>query len=131
MQIVPATGKRLARSLGIRKFSTGKLTDPETNVKLGTFYFKGLVNQFGGEHFALASYNAGENRVERWIANAVRCRRTSSSTTSRSRDAALREEDPRHGRGLPPALRRPPPLVRQLSSSCGRARVGGAGSSAA
>jgi soluble lytic murein transglycosylase len=68
MQIVPATGKRLARSLGIRKFSTGKLTDPETNVKLGTFYFKGLVNQFGGEHFALASYNAGENRVERWIA---------------------------------------------------------------
>jgi soluble lytic murein transglycosylase len=68
MQIVPATGKRLARSLGIRKFSTGRLTDPETNVKLGTYYFKGLVNQFGGEHFALASYNAGENRVERWIA---------------------------------------------------------------
>jgi soluble lytic murein transglycosylase len=68
MQIVPATGRRLARSLGIRRFSTGKLTDPETNVKLGTFYFKGLVNQFGGAHFALASYNAGENRVERWIA---------------------------------------------------------------
>jgi soluble lytic murein transglycosylase len=68
MQIVPATGKRLARSLGIRRFTTGKLTDPETNVKLGTFYFKGLVNQFGGAHFALASYNAGENRVERWIA---------------------------------------------------------------
>ena len=68
MQIVPATGQRLARSLGIRKFTTGRLTDPETNVKLGTFYFKGLVNQFGGAHFALASYNAGENRVERWIA---------------------------------------------------------------
>ena len=67
MQIVPATGKRLARSLGIRKFTTGKLTDPETNVKLGTFYFKGLVNQFGGAHFALASYNAGESRVVRWI----------------------------------------------------------------
>jgi soluble lytic murein transglycosylase len=68
MQIVPATGKRLARSLGIRRFSTGTLTDPEINVKLGTFYFKGLVNQFGGAHFALASYNAGENRVVRWIA---------------------------------------------------------------
>lgn len=68
MQIVPSTGKRLARSLGMRKFSTGKLTDPEYNVKLGTYYFKGLVNQFGGEHFALAGYNAGENRVERWIA---------------------------------------------------------------
>ena len=68
MQIVPSTGRRLAKSLGIRKFTTGKLTDPDTNVKLGTFYFKGLVNQFGGAHFALASYNAGENRVEKWIA---------------------------------------------------------------
>jgi soluble lytic murein transglycosylase len=37
-------------------------------VKLGTFYFKGLVTQFGGAHFALASYNAGESRVEKWIA---------------------------------------------------------------
>jgi soluble lytic murein transglycosylase len=68
MQIVPSTGRRLAKSLGIRKFTTGKLTDPETNVKLGTFYFKGLVTQFGGAHFALASYNAGESRVEKWIA---------------------------------------------------------------
>ena len=44
------------------------LTDPETNIRLGTRYFADLVNQFGGEHFALASYNAGENRVVRWRA---------------------------------------------------------------
>jgi soluble lytic murein transglycosylase len=68
MQVVPATGRRLARSLGIRRFSTGMLTNPETNVRLGTLYFSQLVEQFGGAHFALASYNAGENRVERWKA---------------------------------------------------------------
>jgi soluble lytic murein transglycosylase len=67
MQIVPATGKRLARSLGIRRFSTSTLTNPETNVRLGTLYFKNLVAQFGGTHYALASYNAGESRVVRWI----------------------------------------------------------------
>ncbi len=68
MQVVPATGRRLARSLGIRRFSTAMLTDPETNVRLGTLYFSRLVQQFGGEHYALASYNAGENRIVRWRA---------------------------------------------------------------
>ena len=68
MQVVPATGRRLARSLGIRNFTTESLTDAETNLKLGTFYFSRLVRQFGGTHYALASYNAGENRIVRWKA---------------------------------------------------------------
>ena len=68
MQIVPATGRRLATAVGIRRFNTSMLTQPETNIRLGTLYFKRLVNQFGGAHFALASYNAGENRIVRWKA---------------------------------------------------------------
>ncbi len=68
MQIVPATGRRLARALGIGRFSTERLTDPELNIKLGTYYFSRLVEQFGGTYYALASYNAGENRVIRWKA---------------------------------------------------------------
>jgi len=66
MQIVPATGRRLARSLGMRRFTTSMLTNPETNIRMGTLYFSRLVEQFGGTHYALASYNAGENRVVRW-----------------------------------------------------------------
>jgi soluble lytic murein transglycosylase len=68
MQIVPSTGRRLARSLGIRRFRTSILTNAETNVRMGTLYFSQLVNKFGGTHFALASYNAGESRVARWKA---------------------------------------------------------------
>ena len=68
MQIVPSTGRRLAIALGIRRFSTSMLTNGETNIRLGTLYFKRLVQQFGGTHYALASYNAGENRVVRWKA---------------------------------------------------------------
>jgi soluble lytic murein transglycosylase len=30
-------------------------------------YFKDLMARFGGAHFALASYNAGEGRVQRWL----------------------------------------------------------------
>jgi soluble lytic murein transglycosylase len=68
MQIVPRTGRRLATAVGIRRFTTSMLTNGETNIRLGTLYFKRLVQQFGGMHYALASYNAGENRVVRWKA---------------------------------------------------------------
>jgi soluble lytic murein transglycosylase len=68
MQIVPSTGRRLATAVGIRRFSTAMLTNGDTNIRLGTLYFKRLVAQFGGTYYALASYNAGENRVVRWKA---------------------------------------------------------------
>jgi soluble lytic murein transglycosylase len=68
MQIVPATGRRLARDEKLRRFRTSMLTDPETNVRLGTRYFASLVRQFGDAHLALACYNAGESRVRRWRA---------------------------------------------------------------
>lgn len=68
MQLVPATGRRLARSVGIRNFTTESLTNPEINIRLGTLYFSRLVQQFGGTYYALASYNAGENRIVRWRA---------------------------------------------------------------
>ena len=59
---------RLARSLGIPYRGTQTLTHAETNLRMGTLYFSRLVQQFGGVHFALAAYNAGENRVVRWVA---------------------------------------------------------------
>jgi soluble lytic murein transglycosylase len=68
MQLVPATGRRLAKSVGIRNFTTASLTNPETNIRLGTLYFSQLVEQFGGTYYALASYNAGESRIVRWKA---------------------------------------------------------------
>src|SRR5262245_43147478 len=43
------------------------LTTAKTNISMGTAYFADLVRQFGGAHYALATYNAGPNRVARWI----------------------------------------------------------------
>jgi soluble lytic murein transglycosylase len=67
MQIIPATGRRYANRLGIRRFSTASLRDPETNVRIGTQYFRDLLDRFGRPHYALAGYNAGESRVARWM----------------------------------------------------------------
>ena len=72
MQVLPSTGRRIARQIGIRRFSTATLTNAEANLKIGTYYFSRLVEQFGGTYYALASYNAGENRVERWKAERPR-----------------------------------------------------------
>ena len=66
MQLIPGTARRYAAKLGIR-YSNGVRTQAETNIRLGMRYFKDLMNRFGGAHFALASYNAGEGRIARWI----------------------------------------------------------------
>ena len=66
MQILPSTGRQYARKLGVRPFSTRRLTEAEINVRLGTQIFADTIRKFGGVHFALAAYNAGDSRVSRW-----------------------------------------------------------------
>jgi peptidoglycan lytic transglycosylase len=68
MQLLPSTGRQYARLLHLPRFSLGMLTTAEPNIKLGTAYFADLVKQFGGLHFALATYNAGPSRIAKWIA---------------------------------------------------------------
>ena len=70
LQITPPTGRTLARQLGIRRFTTSMLTQAETNVRMGTKYFKDMVDKFGGVHYALAGYNAGPHRVTAWLKEA-------------------------------------------------------------
>jgi soluble lytic murein transglycosylase len=68
MQLLPSTGRQYARILHIpRRFSLSMLTTADTNIRMGTAYFSDLVRQFGAVHYALATYNAGPNRVARWI----------------------------------------------------------------
>lgn len=65
MQLVPPTGRQVARSLGLT-YSRSMLTQAEPNIRLGTKYFKDLVRAYGGVAYALAGYNAGPDRVKRW-----------------------------------------------------------------
>ena len=66
MQVMPATGKQVASSLG-RSHSTSALYDVEHNVLLGSAYYRQLLDRFDGNRvFALTAYNAGPHRVDRW-----------------------------------------------------------------
>jgi peptidoglycan lytic transglycosylase len=66
MQVMPTTGRAFAKQLGIRPFSPSRLTDADVNARIGTRYLSDLIRMFGGAHYAIASYNAGESRVARW-----------------------------------------------------------------
>jgi len=67
MQLLPKTAKILAKQLRV-KYAKDRLYEPDYNIQLGTFYFKGLVQLTGGPEYALAAYNAGEDRIAAWKA---------------------------------------------------------------
>jgi len=69
MQLLPSTGKAMAREEGISHFETYQLLDPETNIRLGTRDLRKTMDKFGGVvEYALAAYNAGDDRVFDWQA---------------------------------------------------------------
>lgn len=67
MQIVPATGLKLARQARIQRYSSNKLFQAETNIILGTKHLAALIQRYGREDLALAAYNAGDSRVDLWL----------------------------------------------------------------
>ena len=68
MQVMPATGKSVARRHKIPYQSWRSLLNPTTNVSLGTTYLSEMSNRFGGNTvLASAAYNAGPHRVQRWL----------------------------------------------------------------
>jgi len=70
MQLLPSVGKGMARELRIRHFSTEELLVANTNLQLGTRYFRHMMDHFDGKvEYALAAYNAGEDRVDDWRKN--------------------------------------------------------------
>jgi soluble lytic murein transglycosylase len=69
MQLLPSVGRTMAREEGIAHFQTFQLLDPNMNIRLGTRYLRQMLDKFGGvEEYALAAYNAGDNRVTEWQA---------------------------------------------------------------
>jgi soluble lytic murein transglycosylase len=67
MQLMPATGQSVAKSVGV-KVSTNDLYKVDYNITLGSAYYRQLLERFDGNRaVALAAYNAGPNRVKNWL----------------------------------------------------------------
>jgi soluble lytic murein transglycosylase len=69
MQLMPGTANETARKIGL-SYDRSKLTgDPSYNIMLGSAYFAGLLDRYGGSApLAVAAYNAGPGNVNKWLA---------------------------------------------------------------
>lgn len=69
MQLMPGTGRRVAKQLKLKGVkSRASIMKPTTNIKLGTAYLRSVLDRMGGHLvLATASYNAGPHKVERWL----------------------------------------------------------------
>lgn len=71
MQLMPATAAWVARKLGLRGYSPTVVNEIGTNVQLGTYYLRTVLDQLGSQPvLATAAYNAGPGRARAWQANA-------------------------------------------------------------
>jgi soluble lytic murein transglycosylase len=71
LQFIPSTASDIAAQLGRRDFSQDDLYNPRIAILFGSQYMGNLFRQFPGQPQAVAaSYNGGEDNVERWLARA-------------------------------------------------------------
>lgn len=68
MQVMPATAKETARKLGIRHATDWLTSRPDHNIRLGTAYLQKMLDRYDGAYpLAIAAYNAGPGRVDKWL----------------------------------------------------------------
>jgi len=72
MQITPQTAHLIAHLSGGTAFVTGDLSDPDINIRYGSYYLRYLLDRYEGDEIAaLAAYNAGIANVDRWGGSAL------------------------------------------------------------
>jgi soluble lytic murein transglycosylase len=68
MQLLPETARGLATGM---TYEESMLTNPGTNVRLGTRYLRELLDRFGeSSALSVAAYNAGPEAIDRWLTHA-------------------------------------------------------------
>jgi soluble lytic murein transglycosylase len=66
-QIMPSTGAWLAPAAGVKNYDPELLAVPEINLRMGARYLRDQLRRYhGARDLALAAYNAGPGRADRW-----------------------------------------------------------------
>ena len=66
LQLMPDVAAELAKAAGMATFKPDDLFDPDVNLRLGCAHLKDYIARTGSVPRALAAYNGGPSRVERW-----------------------------------------------------------------
>ena len=71
MQLMPNTGRQVAKEIQLPYAGLDTLTNPQSNIRLGTTYLGQMAARYGGNRvLATAAYNAGPHRVDAWLPDA-------------------------------------------------------------
>ncbi|MDP2878237.1 MAG: transglycosylase SLT domain-containing protein [Sulfuricella sp.] len=71
MQLMPGTARWVAKRIGMKNFSQSLVNQLDTNVALGTYYLKYVLDKLDGQPLlATAAYNAGPSRAIKWRSEA-------------------------------------------------------------
>ncbi len=66
MQLTEETAAEYAEKMGLDNYN---YMDPETNIRIGCFVLRTLINRYGVVNTALAAYNAGTGNVDKWLSD--------------------------------------------------------------
>lgn len=70
MQLMPATARQVADQIDLPRPDASSLREPDINLRLGSQYLSDLLKRYNGNRvLALAAYNAGPHRIDRWLAD--------------------------------------------------------------
>ncbi len=96
MQIIGPTAREIAQDLKVSPFSLPEdLFQPTRNVEFGTYYLARLLQKFSGHvPLALAAYNAGPARIDRWIKGRPSLQNLSTLRSSQPEDELWIDELP-------------------------------------
>jgi soluble lytic murein transglycosylase len=76
MQVSEIAARDWAAAKGVREIRPEQILSPDMNLEIGTWYLSKAVQRWNAEDnavpFALAEYNAGKSRVDRWVRTALR-----------------------------------------------------------
>ncbi len=76
MQVTPETASRIAQLSGGTEFVPDDLSNPDINIRYGSFWLSHLLDRYEGNVIAaLAAYNAGEGHADRWGGSSLRVER--------------------------------------------------------
>jgi soluble lytic murein transglycosylase len=71
MQVMPVVASEWSRARGVKELTPEELANPETNLRVGSWYLAKALQQWSQASepipLALAQYNAGRSSVLKWI----------------------------------------------------------------
>ena len=72
MQVMPATGRKIASDLQVPWKGVYTLLNTDANIRFGSYYLRAGLNRFqNSPMLATAAYNAGPGRVRSWLPDAA------------------------------------------------------------